>query len=135
MRSIFRSKEKKHVVIIGGGRVGSATARGLDEQGIDWTIIERSQRRVEFPDRTIVGDGAEFDLLVKAGMHEASSVIITTHDDNTNIYLTIFYRLLRPESRIIHRASMEQHVAALHRAGANIVMSYASMGSSVALPA
>lgn len=126
----FRSKEKKHVVIIGGGRVGSATAKGLDEQGIDWTIIEKSPRRVEFPERTIVGDGAEFDILVEAGMHEASGVIITTHDDDTNIYLSIFYRRLRKSLQIISRCTLEANVARLHRAGADLVLSYASMSAN-----
>jgi Trk K+ transport system NAD-binding subunit len=126
----FRSEERKRVVIIGGGRVGSATARGLDELGIDWTIIERSAGRVEFPDRTIIGDGADFDLLVEAGLHEASGVIITTHDDDTNIYLTIFYRRLRKSLQIISRCHLEANVDRLHRAGADLVLSYASMSAN-----
>ena len=126
----FHNTEKKHVVIIGGGQVGCATAQGLDEQGIDWTIIEKAPGRVKFPERTIVGDGAEFDLLVKAGMHEASGVIITTHDDDTNIYLTIFYRRLRKSLQIISRCTRDANVARLHRAGADLVMSYASMSAN-----
>jgi voltage-gated potassium channel len=47
-----------------------------------------------------------------------------------NTYLTIFYRLLRSDIQIICRASLESSVAPLHRAGADIVMSSASMGSN-----
>jgi Trk K+ transport system NAD-binding subunit len=65
-----------------------------------------------------------------AGIEHASTVIITTRDDETNIYLAIFSRLLRDDIQIISRATLERSVAALHRAGADLVMSYASMGAN-----
>ena len=125
--------ESNRVVIIGGGRVGRSTAAMLDEQGIDWMMIEKLPERVQFKDRTLVGDGSEFDLLVKAGLHDASSVIITTHDDDTNIFLTIFYRRLRKRLQIISRATREANVARLHRAGADVVLSYATMSANTIL--
>lgn len=36
-----------------------------------------------------MGDATEFDTLVKAGLQDAVTVIITTHDDETNLFLTI----------------------------------------------
>jgi voltage-gated potassium channel len=86
---------------------------------------------VQDPARTIIGDGAEFELLVKAGLHDAASVIITTHDDDTNIFLTIFYRKLRPHTQIISRCTHEANVSRLHRAGADLVLSYATMGANM----
>lgn len=126
-------KEKNRVVIIGGGRVGRATAEALDQQGIEWVMIERLAERVRYEDRTLVGDGSEFDLLVKAGLHEAATVIITTHDDDTNIFLTIFYRRLRKKLQIISRCTREANVARLHRAGADVVLSYATMSANTIL--
>ena len=125
--------EQTHVVIVGGGRVGRATAVALENQDVDWTIIEKLEERVQFPDRTIVGDGSEFELLVRAGLHEASTVIITTHDDDTNIFLTIFYRRLRKSLQIISRCTQEDNVARLHRAGADVVLSYATMSANTIL--
>ncbi len=121
---------KTSVVIVGGGRVGRATARALDERNITWSIIERDATRVHFPEQTHIGDGAEFDVVVKAGMHDATSIVITTHDDDTNIFLTIFYRKLRPRTQIISRCTHEPNVARLHRAGADLVLSYASMSAN-----
>jgi Trk K+ transport system NAD-binding subunit len=69
-------------------------------------------------------------VLQRAGIEEAPTVIITTRDDETNIYLTIFCRLLRPDIQIISRSSLERNVSVLNRAGSDIVMSYASMGSN-----
>ncbi len=128
-----RGKEKTRVVIVGGGRVGRATARALEEQEIDWMIIEKLPERVKYRERTLVGDGSEFDLLVKAGLHEASSVIITTHDDDTNLFLTIFYRRLRKRLHIISRCVREENVVRLHRAGADVVLSYATMSANTIL--
>lgn len=128
-----QSSNKSNVVIIGGGRVGRATARALDEQEVTWKIIEKLPERVRFPERTIVGDGSEFDLLVKAGLHEASTVIITTHDDDTNIFLTIFYRRLRKNLQIISRCTQEENVERLHRAGADVVLSYSTMSANTIL--
>jgi voltage-gated potassium channel len=119
--------DKARVIIVGGGLVGYATARALDERGVEWTLIERSPGRAGKHPRAVLGDAAEFDTLVKAGLHEAASVIITTHDDETNLFLTIFFRRLRRKLQIICRCSQQGNVTKLHRAGANLVLSYASM--------
>ena len=56
-------------------------------------------------------------------------MLITTHDDSLNIYLTIYCRSVRPDIQIISRATLEQNTEIMHRAGADIVHSYASMGA------
>ena len=125
-----RTDKHPSVVIVGGGRVGRATARALNEREISWTMIEREADRVQFPEQTFVGDASEFELVVKAGMHDAASIIITTHDDDTNVFLTIFYRKLRPRTQIISRCTHESNVQRMHRAGADLVLSYASMSAN-----
>jgi Trk K+ transport system NAD-binding subunit len=122
---------KPSVLIIGGSRVGSATARALNEREIPWTIIEKEADRILYPECSFVGDASEFDLLVKAGMHRATTIIITTHDDDTNTFLTIFYRKLRPKAQLISRCTHEANVSRLHRAGADLVLSYADMGANM----
>ena len=66
----------------------------------------------------------------QAGLQEAASVIITTHDDDVNVFLTIFYRRLRNALQIISRCTLEQNNSRLHRAGADLTLSYASMGAN-----
>ena len=117
-------------VIIGAGRVGRATGQVLKEQGIDFRIIEQQPDRIRDTDTYIQGNAAELAVLKEAGLMESSTVFITTHDDETNIYLTIYCRRLRPEIQIITRANLERNVSTLHRAGADLVMSYASLGSN-----
>ena len=118
------------IVIVGAGRVGRAAARALAARGLDYRVVEKAPERVHEPDKYVLGDAAELEVLERAGIRETSVAIITTHDDDLNIYLTIYCRRLRPEAQIISRANLERNVATLHRAGADFVLSYASMGAS-----
>ncbi|NNF43009.1 MAG: potassium channel protein [Phycisphaerales bacterium] len=118
------------IVILGGGRVGRAAARMLSTRNIDWRIVEQVPGRAEDADRTIVGDAADHEVLARAGVQKAPAVLITTHDDDLNVYLAIYCRSLRPDMQIITRVTRERNVAAMHRAGADFVLSYASMGAT-----
>lgn len=129
------SVSKEPVVIIGGGRVGRAAGRALLARDLEYRIVERAPERIKADNeqRYILGDAAELHVLEKAGIMETGTVVISTHDDDTNIYLTIYCRRLRPNVRIVSRATLERNVATLHRAGADFVMSYASMGANAIL--
>jgi Trk K+ transport system NAD-binding subunit len=118
------------VTILGGGRVGQATARELVKQEVDYRIVEKVPDRVRDAKRTIVGDAAKLEVLKQANIDETPTVLVTTRDDDLNIYLTGFCRSLRPDVQVISRATLERSVATLHRAGADIVMSYAGTGAS-----
>jgi voltage-gated potassium channel len=118
------------VVVIGGGRVGRAVGRRLAADGIGYRIIEQLPDRVRDPDCYVLGDAAELEVLDAAGIRRAGAVVITTHDDDVNVYLTLYCRKLRPEVQIIARANLDRNVTTLHRAGADAVLSYASTGAT-----
>lgn len=120
----------KPVVIIGGGRVGQATGRALAELDIDYRIVEQHPTDPLSHDKTVAGDAAQLEVLRQAGIDEAPTAIITTRDDDVNIYLTIYLRDLRPDMLIISRSMHERNLATLHRSGADFVMSHASMGAN-----
>lgn len=132
------------VVVLGGGRVGAAAALDLRSRDVDVVIVDKrdTARAAEgTPLREgaqnggasvpsipwIRGDASDLAVLEKAGIRAAPSVIITTHDDDTNIYLTIYCRRLRPDMQIISRATLDRNVSILHAAGADLVLSLASM--------
>jgi Trk K+ transport system NAD-binding subunit len=110
--------------------VGIATGRSLTHRKLDYVIVERDPLYVDQAGKVVQGDAAAIETLERAGIREAPAVIITTNDDDTNVYLTILCRRLRPDIQIISRATLEQNVMTLHRAGADFVMSYASMGAN-----
>ena len=118
------------VVIIGGGRVGRAAGQVLDDAGIHHTIIEQQSGRIRNSDHYVLGDAADIDVLERAGLREASAVLITTHEDDVNVYLTLYVRKLQPDVQIISRANLDRNVSTLHRAGADAVLSYASLGAT-----
>lgn len=118
------------VLILGGGRVGRAAAQSLEEHNICYKIIDKNERVAASNDKFTHGNAADINVLEKAGIRQAPSVIITTHNDAMNIYLTIYCRQLRPDIQIISRANRIRTISKLHRAGADLVMSYASMGAS-----
>lgn len=121
------------VVVLGGGRVGMAVARTLAERGIDYRVVEKKTLKNTDDARIIQGSAADLDVLVLAGINETPSIIITTHDDDLNIFLTIYCRRLRPDVQIISRASLDRNINTLHRAGANLVMSFSSLFTTTVL--
>jgi Trk K+ transport system NAD-binding subunit len=118
------------VIIIGGGRVGRASAAALKRRGVEYRVVEKLEERVLEPEIYIHGSGGDKSVLQLAGIETAQTVIITTGDDETNIYLTIFCRLLRPDIQIICRTTFERNLAAMHRAGCDMALSYASLGAN-----
>jgi len=117
-------------LILGGGRVGRAAAEVLEERQVAYQVVEKNPKLIENNENYIHGNAADINTLYRAGIREAPSVIITTHDDAMNIYLTIYCRRLRPDIQIISRANLDRNISKLHVAGADLVMSYASMGAN-----
>jgi Trk K+ transport system NAD-binding subunit len=74
------------------------------------------------------GDAADRDLLDRAGILAARSLLLTTNDDAMNIYLAVFCRRLNHELRIVSRITHERNLEAIHRAGADFVLSYTTLG-------
>ena len=120
------------VVVIGGGMVGSAAARALVARGIPVHLVERDPRLepqlADTCDRLVIGDAAERAVLEEAGIDAAPAVVLTTNDDATNVYLAVYCRRLNPDLRIISRVTEERNIPSLHRAGADFVLSYPTLG-------
>lgn len=123
--------ERPLALIVGGGRVGRITSHVLEEAGVHSVVIEKLQERVAGLSNVVIGDATQIETLREARAREAKTVIITTHDDDLNISLTIFFRRLRESFQIISRCTLERNVRTLHRAGADLVLSSATMGANV----
>ena len=128
-------EEGSGVVILGAGRVGLAAARYLREKGTPFTIIDKEEPEgrewEEFAQNIVLGDAADLNFLRSTLFFEASAMLITTHDDDINIFLTLYFRKLRPGVQIIVRANDEGNVSMLHRAGADFVLSSSTMASTM----
>jgi Trk K+ transport system NAD-binding subunit len=119
------------VLIIGGGTVGSAVGRTLEAFDIDYRIVEMdSERRICDPQKVVHGNAADRAVLESAGIADTPTVVITTRDDDLNVYLSIYCRGLRPDVHIVTRAVRERTVSTLTRAGVDFVVSDATLGAS-----
>jgi len=115
------------VLVLGGGRVGRSVAETLEARGIDYRVVEKRPVIASKSEKFVLGSAGDLDVLIQAGIYRTPSIIVTTHDDDLNIYLTIYCRKLRPDAQIISRASLDRNINTLHRAGANLVMSFTSL--------
>ncbi len=123
------------VVVIGGGTVGRHAARVLKARGVPVRLIDQSRYvcaslEREF-DQVYNGDAADFQLMMEVGIKDAPSVLVTTHDDRANIFLTSYCRRLSPDIRIVSRINEERNIVSIHRAGADFALSYMSLGVSL----
>lgn len=122
-------EDESPVLILGGGRVGRAAAEEFTNRGVPYTIIERLPERTPSNLNVVQGDAAELENLQAAGLDTASTVLVTPHEDDMNVYLTLYCRRLQPEIQIVARATHERNVSTLYRAGADGVLSYATIGA------
>jgi Trk K+ transport system NAD-binding subunit len=120
-------------IILGGGRVGRAAAEALGRRGVAYRIVERRDARGLDPTTVVLGDAADRDALMHAGIETADSVLVTMRDDAVNIYLTLYCRRLRPDVLILSRSTHERNATTLHRVGADYVFSSTSMAASAIL--
>jgi Trk K+ transport system NAD-binding subunit len=120
------------VLVIGAGKVGQAAARALKRKALTVYAIDRDAHALESmaadTDAVYAGDAADRDLIERAGIGRVASVLLTTNDDAMNIYLAVYCRKLNPGLRIVSRITHERNVEAIHRAGADFVLSYTGLG-------
>lgn len=122
------------VLILGGGRVGAAVAETLEKRGISFKLVEQKAILIPKDDsRYVLGSAADIHILRAAGIDTTQAVVVTTHNDDLNIYLTIYCRKLRPDIQIISRAVLDRNIASLYAGGANLVMSQASMTANTVI--
>jgi Trk K+ transport system NAD-binding subunit len=125
------------VLVIGGGKVGCVTAQTLRARGVTVHMIEREEALRSslegVADQLFIGDAADRELLMSAGLADAPSVLLTTNDDAMNIYLAVYCRRLNPELRVISRITHERNIESIHRAGADFVLSYPSLGAEAVM--
>jgi len=120
------------VVVIGGGKVGRAATRALRERSVPVHMCERNpalaDRIGDLPDHLVIGDAADRRVMESVGVDRAPSIVLTTNQDTTNIYLSAYCRRLNPEARIVSRITHDRNLVAIQRAGADLVLSYSTLG-------
>ncbi len=127
----------RHYVVCAYGRVGRSVAEELARQGLPFVVIEPLERlaaALEEQDAPyIAGDPTAEEVLRRAGIERAQSLVCAVDSDAANVYITLTARALNPKLVIVARASDPASVDKLVRAGADQVVSpYALSGRRMA---
>jgi len=111
-----RDNKARHIVIIGGGNIGSYVAKELESvSGVRVRIIERNKEQAEVTaealKRTVIlnGDAMESAIQEEAGVASSEMVICLTNDDKTNILSAVLAKKLGADHTIslINEVSMQ----------------------------
>ena len=83
------------IILVGCGKVGTALARQLSEEGHNVTIIDTNKARVEHISESydvmgITGNGSSITTLSEAGIEEADVFIAVTGSDELNLLCCMF---------------------------------------------
>jgi Trk K+ transport system NAD-binding subunit len=115
---------KKHFILIGYGDVGMSIARVLEKALVSFVVVDKNEAK--FKDKNfkyVVGDATDEEVLKRADLKNATSVIIVLNNDTDIIFTSLIARTLNPHCIIIARANATKSIDKIYRAGADYVAS------------
>lgn len=85
-------KEKRSIIVVGCGRLGSTIASLLSERNLNVIVLDIDQSNfrklaASYGGLTKEGDGTDIDMLERVGIKEAGVLVATTNDDDVNIMI------------------------------------------------
>ncbi|MWV65297.1 hypothetical protein GRS48_10770 [Halorubrum sp. JWXQ-INN 858] len=121
------------VIVLGSG---SLTAPILEALGGDRTavIVSTASEALAFEREGVVvitGDPSDDATLERAGIESCDVVLVATDDDRTDALTILTARSGNPSARIVAAATNRENVRKLERAGADAVISPASIGGGI----
>jgi voltage-gated potassium channel len=118
-----------HAIVCGWGRVGRAVGEYLAGQGAELVVVDNdAERSGAVPYPALTGDVTDDDVLRKAGIMRARSLVAAINTDAENVFVTLSARALRPDLVIVARARTEGSEPKLLRAGATRVVNPQRIG-------
>ncbi|MFC7075213.1 potassium channel family protein [Haloarcula halophila] len=121
--SNVRQYRAGETVVVGYGEVGQTICREFASGGVPYTVLDRQEK----PSVDVVGDATEPDDLRAVGVEDARTVILALSNDTDTEFATLVVRDLNPNVEIIARAEGTENVQKIYRAGADYVLSLATV--------
>lgn len=119
-------KMENHVIVVGYGRNGRQVVEELSSMGADVIVVDESHEIVinnmGKPVRFIEGDATDDEILIKANIKSAKSLISTLPNDADNLFVVLTARSLKHDLKIISRASSDSTEKKLRMAGVDSVV-------------
>jgi voltage-gated potassium channel len=118
---------KDHVIVCGYGRMGHLVCAEFSAMGMPFVIVERQAAPLEdfaLPHGIpLHGDATTDEVLRRAGVDRARTLVTVAASDADNLYITMSARLLNEKLYIVARAEDVASARKLERAGASRVVS------------
>ncbi|MFO8052058.1 MAG: potassium channel family protein [Thermoplasmatota archaeon] len=118
-----------HTIIAGFSNTGETAARELVAKGAKKSTIvvittdpDDAQRAAEDGYVSINGDATKEGILEDAMVKKASSLIIATRKDDSNILVALTARYLNPDIRVISRVTELENIKLLKKSGAEVII-------------
>jgi Trk K+ transport system NAD-binding subunit len=127
-QSPVREFQAGSTIVIGYGQVGQAVCRKLDAVDLDYTVIDETDG--EGVD--IVGDATNSETLSAAGVENAETVVLALPDDTTTEFATLVIRDMSPDTEVLARIESKSNTSKTYRAGADYVLSLATVTARMA---
>jgi len=121
--SDVRRFRRGRTVVVGHGEVGTTISAALSAAGVQTTVMDVA----DGPGVDVVGDATEPDALSRAGVEDARTVILAVPDDTITEFAILVARDLNPSVELIARAEETENVQKMYRAGADYVLSLATV--------
>ncbi|MBS1228113.1 MAG: TrkA family potassium uptake protein [Proteobacteria bacterium] len=115
------------IVLAGFGSVGRKVIEMLHDAQENCVVIDR----VAAPGVDVVGNVLEFETLRRAGVREASAVILALADDSESVFATAVVRDHAPEVPLIVRVIRAPNTARLYRSGADFAISVGQVAGQI----
>ena len=132
MDSTIRSV-KDHTIVCGCGRMGLRLCALLAENGERFVVVDRDPEAVAVAiDRgwsVSVGDATHDSTLRALGIDRARGLAAVLTSDADNLFVVLSARLLNPDLMILARATEEESVDKMERAGADQVVNVHQIGA------
>ena len=125
----LQKKLKNHIIICGYGMTGQAVVDELLSKKYDieqLVVIDSNEEFIRYAAdnniTSILGNANKENILKKAAIEKAQTIIITTGRDDTNVLIGLSAKNLNPNITIISRANEIENKKLLHQSGADHII-------------
>ncbi|MEM4781694.1 MAG: NAD-binding protein [Halalkalicoccus sp.] len=120
-----------HVLVLGYGELTEPILQELESRAPFVVVTDDGTRADRLADRDVLvlrGDPSDEGTIERAGLDRAGAVVVATNTDAEDALTVLTVRQLRPDIRIVSAATDRENVVKLRRAGADAVISPATIG-------
>ena len=116
-----------HHIICGGGKFGREVAAELKRAQVSYVVVDLEPQEGALAGETgvlsVQGDAGNDATLREAGIDRAAGLVAALPHDDSNLFVVLTARQLKPDLTIITQANESRSIEKLQLAGANRVIS------------